>query len=68
MKHSQNPGIFRTMYITVNSDTFGYIGAYSESCIILAYLEFCHIQNTSIFRTGDIFRTLSRNILACDAV
>ena len=68
MRHIQDPGIFRTLYITVNSDIFSYIVTYFEYCVILAYSEPCHIQNPDIFRTRDIFRTLSRNILAmCNA-
>ena len=31
--------------------------------ITLAYSELCHIQNSGIIRTQDIFRTLSRHIL-----
>ena len=46
------------------SDIFSHIVAYSEPCIILAYSEPCHIQCPGIFRTQDIFRTLSRHILA----
>ena len=35
-----------------------------ESCVTTAYSEPCHIQNSGIFRILEIFRTLSRNILA----
>ena len=38
--------------------------AYLELCVTLAYLEPCHIQNPGIFRNQDIFRSLSRHILA----
>ena len=39
--------------------------AYLEPpCVALTYLEFSHIQNPGILRTQDIFRTLSRHILA----
>ena len=31
-----------------------------EPCVILAYSESSHIQNPGIFRTQDIFRTISR--------
>ena len=44
--------------------TFSHIVAYLEPCVTLAYSEPCHIQNPGIFRTQDIFRTLSRHILA----
>ena len=37
--------------------------AYLEPSVILVYSEPCHIQNPRIFRTQDIFRTLSRNTL-----
>ena len=37
--------------------------AYLEPCVIVVYSEPCHIQNPRIFRTQDIFRTLSRNML-----
>ena len=38
--------------------------AYLEPCVILAYSEPFHIQNPGILRNQDIFRTLSRYILA----
>ena len=38
--------------------------AYLEPCVILAYSEPCYIQNPGISRTQEIFRTLSRHILA----
>ena len=66
--------IFRTLSIIVNSDISGMfkscseisslIVAYLEHCITLAYSKPCHIQNTNIFRTQDVFKTLSRNIMA----
>ena len=43
--------------------TFSHIVAYLEPCVTLAYSEPCHIQNPGIFRTQDIFRTLSRHDL-----
>ena len=46
------------------SNIFSHIVAYSEPCITLAYSETCHIQNSGIFRTQDIFRTLSAHIVA----
>ena len=49
--------------ITSYSDTFSHIVAYLESCATFAYLEPCHIQNPGIFKTQNIFRTLSRHIL-----
>ena len=68
MIHTQNcllskiqtyPGIF-----TSYSDIFSYIVAYLEPYVTLAYLEHCHIQNPDIFRTQDLYQTLSRHILA----
>ena len=55
---------FRTLSIIVNSDIFNHIVAYLEPCVALADSEPCHIQNTDIFRTQDLIRTLSRHILA----
>ena len=49
---------------TSYSDIFSDIVPYLEPCVTLAYLEPCHIQNPSIFRTQDKFKTLSRHILA----
>ena len=49
---------------TSYSDISSHIVAYLEPCVTLAYSEPCHIQNPVIFRTWDIFRTLSRHILA----
>ena len=46
------------------SDIFSHIVAYLEPCVTLAYLEPCHIQNPSIFKTWDAFRTSSRHIPA----
>ena len=48
---------------TSYSDIFRHIVAYLEPCVTLTYSEPCHIQNPGIFRTQDIFRTLSRHIL-----
>ena len=45
------------------SDIFSYIVAYLEPCVISAYSEPFHIQNSGILRTQDIFRILSRHIL-----
>ena len=36
--------------------------------VTLAYSEPCHIQNSGIFRTEDVFRTLSRHILENPAI
>ena len=47
------------------SDIFSHIVAYLEPRLTLAYSEPCHIQNFGIFRTQDIFRTLSKPIMAC---
>ena len=47
-----------------NSGIIKHIFAYWETCVILTYSEPCHIQNLGIFRTQDIFRTLSRHVLA----
>ena len=52
-------GIFTTC-----SYIFSHIVAYLEHCVILAYSEPFHIENLDIFRTQDIFRTLSRYIVA----
>ena len=49
---------------TFCSDIFNHFTAYLEPFVILAYSEPFHIQNPGIFRTQDIFRTLSRHILA----
>ena len=35
-----------------------------EPCVTLAYSEPCHVQNPGIFRTQNIFRTLSMHIMA----
>ena len=51
-------------HTTSYSDIFSPIVAYLEPCVTLTYSEPCHIQNSSIFRTQDIFRTQSRHILA----
>ena len=56
--------IFRTLSLIVNSDIFRHIVAYLWPCVALTYSESCDFQNTGIFRTQDIFRTLSRHILA----
>ena len=60
----------RTMFLIVNSDIFkhihilfSHIVAYLEPRVSLWYSEPCHIQNPGIFRTQDVFRTLSRHIL-----
>ena len=60
----------RTMFFIVNSDIFkhihilfSHIVAYLEPRVSLWYSEPCHIQNPGIFRTQDVFRTLSRHIL-----
>ena len=45
------------------SNIFSHLVAYLELCVILAYSEPCHIQNPGIFRTHDIFRTVSKHIL-----
>ena len=49
--------IFRHIHVLL--DIFSHIVAYLEPCVTLAYLEPCYIQNSSIFRTQDMFRTLS---------
>ena len=46
------------------SDIFSHIVAYLEPCVIIAYSEPFHVQNPGIFRIQDIFRTLSKHILA----
>ena len=55
MIHNQNSVCYRK---------FRHIVAYSENCVTFAYSESCPIQNHDIFRTQDIFRTLSRHIMA----
>ena len=55
MMYIQNPVYYRK---------FRYIQAYLEPCVTLVYSDLYHIQNPGIFRTQDIFRTLSRHILA----
>ena len=52
-----NSDIFRHIHVLL--DIFSHIVAYLEPCVTLAYLEPDHIQNSSIFRTQDMFRTLS---------
>ena len=59
-KYQKYSGIF-TSY---SDDIFSHIAAYLEPCLTLAYSDPSHIQNPSIFRTQDIFRALSRHILA----
>ena len=49
--------------VIVNSVIFRHIVAQKEDCVTPAYWKPCHIQNSGIFRTQDIFRTLSRHIL-----
>ena len=69
--------IFRTLSVITNSDIFRHIhvlfrhiqpycGIFRTLCnpCPLVYSELCHIQNPGIFWTQDIFRTLSRHILA----
>ena len=69
MIHIQNP-----VYYRKNSDIFGNIHVLfrhiqSYCCIFrtlwnrFIFRTLCHIQNPGIFRTQDIFRTLSRHIL-----
>ena len=58
IRHIQNPVAIE------NSDIFNHILAHLEPCVIFAYSEPCHVQNPDIFKTQDIFRTLSRYILA----
>ena len=50
--------------LTSYSGIFSHIVTYLEPCVTLAYSKPCHIQIPSVFRTQDIFRTLSRHILA----
>ena len=52
------------IFTSYSDDIFSHIVAYLEPCLTLAYSDPYHIQNPSIFRTQDIFRTLSRHILA----
>ena len=49
---------------TSNAGIFSYIMVYSEHCITLKYSEPCHIQNSGIYSTRDILRSLSRHIMA----
>ena len=63
--------IFRTLPIiaysglfTASSDIFRHTVTYLELCATLAYSEPCHVQNSDIFGTKTIFRTLPRHILA----
>ena len=56
--------------VIVNSVIFSHIVAQKEACVTPAYWKPCHIQNSGIFRTQDIFRTLSRHsgiYRTCDA-
>ena len=72
IRYIQNPAIFTTLSIILNSDIFrhihllftlSHIMTYLEPCVTLAYSKPCHIQKPSTFRTRDIFSTLSRHIL-----
>ena len=45
------------------SDIFSHIMACLKFWVTFAYSEPCHFENRGIFRTHDIFRTLSRHIL-----
>ena len=49
---------------TSYSDIFSHIVAYLKPSVSPVYSKPCHVQNPYIFRTRDIFRTLSRNIPA----
>ena len=65
MIYIQNPGCYcKFRHIQAYSDIFSHIVSYVAPCVILTYSEPCPIQNPGIFRTQDIFRTLSRHILA----
>ena len=68
MRHIQNLAYYHKFshvsLFTSYSDIFTYIVAYLEPCVTLAYSEPYHIQNPGIFRTRDIFWTLSSHILA----
>ena len=50
--------------VTSCSNIFSHIVVYLEPCVIFPYSEPLHIYNSGIFRTQDIFRTLSKPILA----
>ena len=50
--------------VTSCSNIFSHIVVYLEPCVIFTYSEPLHIYNSGIFRTQDIFRTLSKPILA----
>ena len=73
IKHIQNSGIFRTLFIQVFAGIFKHyfkgifthieallrlIQTYSARCVTLVYSQPYHILNLGIFRTGCIFNTL----------
>ena len=67
-RHIQDPAIVRTVYSDTTQSCSGIHRTLINICICrnLVYLEtwyILHIQNPGIFRTHDIFRTLSRHIL-----
>ena len=68
MRHTQNHVYYRKFrYIKHIDVLFRHFQPYYgilEPCVILVYSEPCHIQSPGIFRLQDIFRTLSRHILA----
>ena len=68
MRHIQNPAYYHNQTYSGTfasySDIFSHFIAYLETCVTLAYSEPYHNQNPGIFRTRDIFRTLSRHNLA----
>ena len=65
----KNLDIFRHIHVLFRSHILCYVllscfVAYVEPGVTLAYSEPCHIQNSGIYGTQDILRTLSTQILA----
>ena len=48
-----------SLSIRAYSGYSGIIQSYSEPCVTLAYSELWYIQNASIFKTRNIFKTLA---------
>ena len=65
MRHIQNSIYYRKVrYFQSYSGPIQTFSAPAEPCVTLAYSEPCHIQNSGIFWTQNIFKTLPKHILA----
>ena len=68
IRHIENSGKFRTLFIQVNACIFKHIQhfkgifrliqAYSGPCVTLTYSQPCYILSPGIFRTRGIFKIL----------